>query len=173
MKKRLIIATAVAVVLLIAFMGIGGFAQVTEDVTVTATFSPTINFSMTPTAINFGAIVPTDPATIETETSAVAVKSNTLWTFTLTTAPDLTGAVEAVVIDDTYFTFLQNNESAGVTLDVASGGFQANEGVQLANGTRGVESWDFNFQLSKDFAIPADAYAFPGVETQVYTVAAI
>jgi hypothetical protein len=172
MKKRLVIAGAVAAVLLVAFMGVGGFAQ-TQNPTVTATYSPTIEFSMTPTAIDFGAIVPTDPAETATETSAVAVKSNTLWSFTLTTAPALTGAVESFVIDDTYFTFLQNNGSAGVTFDVASGGFDANEGFQLTHGTRGVKSWDFNFQLSKDFEIPADSYSFPGAATQVYTVAAI
>lgn len=172
MKKRLIIASAVAGILLIAFMGIGGFAQ-TQNPTVTATYSPTINFSMTPTAVNFGAIVPTDPATTETVTSAVSVKSNTSWGFTLTTAPVLTGVTPANTIGDAYFTFLQDNQTAGVTLAVPTGGFQANIGVQLANGTRGVMSWDFNFQLSKDFNIPADAYAFPGAETQVYTVTAI
>ncbi|MBU4173295.1 MAG: hypothetical protein KKB90_11550 [Actinobacteria bacterium] len=175
MKKRLIIASAVAGVLLIAFMGVGGFAQ-TASPTVTATYSPTLNFTMTPTAIDFGAIVPTDPVTTATMTSAVAIKSNTLWNFTLTTTPILTGSGTAAgrTIGDTQFTFLQNNPSAGVTFDVATGGFQANMGVLLAHGDRGVKSWDFNFQLSKDFNIWAGPYAFPVLTpTQVYTVTAI
>ena len=173
MKKRMIIAGGVVAVLLIAFMGIGGFAQ-TQSPKVDAVYTATIDFTMNPTGIDFGSLVPENPVTTACVTSAVSVNSNTSWGFTLTTAPALTGDVEAFVIGDTYFTFLQDNASSGdVIFDQATGGFQTNTGVRLANGIRGVHSWDFNYQLSKDFAIPADAYAFPGAETQVFTVAAI
>lgn len=183
MKKRLIIATAVAGVLLIAFMGVGGLAGNPESVAVTASYTPTIDFAMSSIPIAFGAIIP-DDATTATVTSGVTLKSNTEWKLMLTTAPNLVGSGTAAgyTIDDANFTFMQDNPvGAGTVFDQAGGvsvGFQTAKAAgadpgRIAHGTRGVKTWDINFELFKSFDIYAGPYALDAGGFQVYTVVAI